>query len=848
MVVDSIPSPEEFFGFRMGAERKLARWDKLVKYYLTLDERSERIRVIELGKTTEGNPFLLTIMTSPENFENLDKIKAIGSMLAYSNDLPEADVEAIVRDGRAVISMAMSIHASEVGGTQMAPELAYELATGETPEIKRILDEVVLLLIPCANPDGNIMVVDWYNKYLGTEYEGGPMPWLYHKYVGHDNNRDLPLMNMPETKMLAKLLFEDWFPLAYIDFHHYGSFGGRYYIPPFVNPTDPEVDPLLWTEQQLYGGAMILKLEQAGKIGVENYAGFTAEFNAAYTRVCTWHGICGMLTESASAKLATPMYVHYHQLQPARQGRPEYRAHINFPHPWPGGWWCLRDIVEQQKISAFAALEVTSKYRETLLRNLRIKAKRGVEKGGSEPPYALVFPPTQHDPLTTLKLLDALLRLGVKIHKANEEFTVDGAIFPVGSHIVFLSQITRPYILSTMRDRLYHESPWTKSPEGEPLSLQDIAGYNMAAMMGTRIIEVKKPFDVNVTQVEEVAFPEPSVGVGSGRGYVLDGRLNDGYKAVNSLLKKGVKIFRVEERLEIGGDNLLVGAFYISDQEGVVKALEVEAKAHRLKFHALERAPKFKRHEVKSQRIAIYQRYYGGNMDEGWTRWLLEQYGFDYATVKDEEIKKDLGDSYDVLIIPSDPTPMITGEKIEEYFEKKFKGMRVPPKFPPKYLSGIGEEGVEKVKEFVENGGTLLLLNEASEFAIDALKMPLINTVKDLKPDVFHCPGSLLKTEIDGDSPLAYGVEERTPILFWGGSAIQIKPVQNSNDFKVVISYPEENILQSGWLIGEKKLSRKSALLDARLGKGRVILYSFRSQFRCQTHATFKFLFNALLG
>ncbi len=847
MVVEGVPSPEEFFGFRMGEDRKLARWDKLVEYYQSLGERSDRVEVTELGKTTEGNPFLLVVITSPENHRNIEAIRKIGPTLAYSEELPEEELESIIMGGKAVIGMAMSIHASEVGGAQMAPELAYELVTRESAEVKRILDEVVLLLIPCANPDGNIMVVDWYNEYLGTEYEGGPMPWLYHKYVGHDNNRDLPLMNMPETKMLAKILFEEWFPIAYIDFHHYGSFGGRYYIPPFVNPTDPEVDPLLWTEQQLYGGAMILKLEQAGKMGVENYAGFTAEFNAAYTRVCTWHGICGMLTESASAKLATPMYVHNHQLQPARRGRPEYRTHVNFPHPWPGGWWRLRDIVEQQKVSALAALEVAANYRETLLRNLRLKALRGSEKGEIETPHALIFPPRQHDPLTSLKLLDALIKLGVKIHRADEEFVVEGAIYPAGSYIIFLSQISRPYILSTMRDRIYHESPWAKSPEGVPLNLQDIAGYNMAAMMGADVVEATRPFDVSVSRTEEISFPASSVRTRTKHGYVLDGRLNDAYRAVNGLLKKDLKVYRVEEEVENKGKILPKGFFYIPDQRGVAKAIETEAEANHLEFYPLDEVPKFKKHELKPQRIAIYQRYYGGNIDEGWTRWLLEQYGFEYATVKDDEIKTGLKDKYDVLIIPSDPTPIITGEKLEEYFEKRFKGMMVPPKFPPEYVCGIGEEGVGKVKEFVEGGGTLLLLNEASEFAIDALKIPIINTVKDLKPNEFHCPGSLLKTEINKDNSLAHGIEEGTPVLFWGGPALMIKPVPNGDDYEVVISYPEENILQSGWLIGEKYLSRKAALIDAKLGKGRVILCGFRSHFRCQTHATYKFVFNALL-
>lgn len=841
------PSPEEYFGFRMGADRRLARWDKIVEYFQMLEKVSDRIKVVELGKTTEGNPFILAIITSPENFENLDEIRKTGPRLAYSDELTEEEAEVLVKRGKAVIAMAMSIHASEVGGTQMAPELAYDLVTDDSPDLRRILDEVVLLLIPCANPDGNMMVVDWYSRWLGTEYEGGPMPWLYHKYVGHDNNRDLVLMNMVESKMLAKLLFEEWFPLAYIDFHHYGSFGGRYYIPPFVNPTDPNVDPLIWTEQQLYGGAMILKLEQAGKTGVENYAGFTAEFNATYTRVCTWHGICGMLTESANAKLATPIYVHYHQLQPARRGRPEYRAHVNFPHPWPGGWWHLRDIVEQQKISALAALEVAANYRKTLLRNLRLKTKRSMEKGASEPPYAMIFPQHQHDPLTALKLLDALRKLGVEVHRATEEFAVDGVIYPEGSHVVFLSQITRPYLLSILRRRLYHDSPWARTPDGTPISLQDIAGYNLSELMGVKVVEAAKAFDVSLTQIEEIRFPDGSVEGSSKYGHLLDGRLNDGFKAVNRLLKKGVKVYRADEKVESSETAFPRGAFYIPKQERIAQALREEAESLHLTFHPLERAPEFEKHEVKQLRIAMYQRYYGGNIDEGWTRWLLEQYGFDYTTVKDEEIKEGLEDEYDVLIIPSDPVPLITGEKLEEYYEERFKGMMVFPKFPPEYMSGLGEEGVEKVKEFVEAGGTLLLLNEASDLAIEELKLPIMNVVKDLKPPEFFCPGSTLKVEIDTSSPLAYGVAEDSLILFWGGPAFTIKLVDNSEDFKVVARYPDEQVLQSGWLIGEKLLSRKAALIDAKLGKGRVVLYGFRSQFRAQTHATFKFLFNALI-
>ncbi len=847
MSVKEIPSPDQFFRFRMGTDKKLARWDKIVEYYKILHEKSDKIKVMELGKSTEGNTFVLAIISSPENLGSLSAIKNTGPTLAYSEELSAEEVERLVKEGKAVIAMSMSIHANEVGGTQMAPELVYELITCDSPEIKKILEEVVLLLVPCANPDGNIMVVDWYNKWLDTEYEGINLPWLYHKYVGHDNNRDLVLLNMVETRMMAKVLFEEWFPVAFIDYHHYGSYGGRYYIPPFVNPTDPNVDPLIWTEQQLFGGAMINRLEQEGCIGVENYAGFTAEFNSTYTRVCGWHGICGMLTESASAKLATPLYIHYHQLQPARRGRPEYRSHVNFPHPWPGGWWRLRNIVDQQKVSALAALELVANYKETFLRNLRMKAERSMEKGETDPPYALVFPPNQWDPPTARILLEALMRNGVKIHRTEEEFEVDSVSHPAGSRIVYFNQITRPFLLSLLRDQFYHDNPWARNTEGTPLGLQDLAGYNLAAMMGIKVVEVEKTFNVKTTKLKELEYETRQV-TKSKHGYVLDGRQNDSFKAVNNLLRDGFKVYRITEEVTIGGETLPMGAFYIPNKKRVENALGSKAKELHLKAYSLEEAPIFEKQEIKPLKVAMYQRYWGGNMDEGWTRWILEQYGFDYTIVKDDAIKEGLEGKYDVLIFPSDPDEVIKGDKIEEYYEKRYKGMVTVPKFPPEYRSGIGEEGVEKVKEFVENGGTLLLLNESCVFGMETLKLPLMNTVKDIKPDDFFCPGSLLKVWINPCSPLAYGVEEGTPILFWDSPVMAVKPHEDNQDFEVVVRYQDENILRSGWLIGEKNLGRKAALVDVKKGKGRVVLYGFRSQFRAQTHATFKFLFNALYG
>jgi len=844
-----IPSPEKFFGHKMGADQKLARWNRIVEYFWELD-KSPCVKVEDLGKSTEGNPFLLVTISSPENIKNLEKIRKMCLKLAYSEDLTEEEATSLIKTGKTVVVMSMSLHASETGGTQMAPELVYELLTGDSLDIKQILDEVVLLLFPCANPDGNIMIVDWYNKWLGTEYEGCPMPWLYHKYAGHDNNRDQVMLNLVESRMLTKATYLDWFPQAHIDFHQMGSYGARFYLPPYSNPTDPNVDPLVWTEQQLYGGAMLIRLEQRGKTGVENQADFAAEFLPAYIRVSVYHNICGMTSESASVKLATPIYVHYHQLQPARagRGRPEYRAQVNFPHPWLGGWWRLRDIVEQQKISALATLEAAAKYREAILYNLYLKAKRSTEKGRSESPFAFVFPPYQHDPLTALKLLKSLVNIGVKIHVTEKEFAIEGFSYPKGTYVIFLSQITRPLLLNILRWNLYHQSAWSRTPEGEPIQPHDLASYNMAELMGVKVVEIAKPFEGSFEQVQTIKFPSGSIEVGSGSGYIIDGRLNDSFKAVNRLLKKDVKVYRVEEDVKTNKAFFQSGSFYIPPQEDVTKVLNEIAEELHLTFYLLSSPSNFKKHEIKPLRIAIYQRYYSGNMDEGWTRWLFEQYEFGYNTVMDKEIKEGLKEKYDVLILPSDPTSLITGENLQEYYEKRGRGSMVPPKYPPEYRSGIGNEEVEKVREFVETGGTLITLNEASNFALEKLDLPVKNVLKDLKPTDFFCPGSTLKVLIDRNNPLSYGVAEDSFVLFRNGVAFEIKQTTNNEDYKVVVSYPDEQILQSGWLAGERYLSRKAALIDVIYGKGRIVLFGFPPQFRAQTHATFKFLFNALFS
>jgi len=836
-----ILSPEGFYGFQIGADRKLARWDKIVEYFWHLN-KSPCVKVTKLGKSTMGNPFLLAVISSPENIKNLERLREISLRFSHPKGLSEEELEKLIAEGKTVVSMTMSVHASEIGGTQMSSELAYELTTSDDPEIRKIRENTVFLLVPCSNPDGNIMVVDWYNKWLGTEYEGCGLPWLYNKYVGHDNNRDAFHITQIESKMLTHLLYKEWYPQAQMDFHHTGSYGARFCIPPHTDPLYEYVDPLIWAEQQLYGGAMLIELEAAGKTGIETQGTYPGDMSPAWDDSPCLHNICGMLTESASAKLATPMYVHYQQLGPARRGRPEYRVMTTFPHPWPEGWWRLRDIVEQQKIASIALLKCAANYRERILRNMYLKAKRQIEAGESEPPYAFIVSPRQHDPLTTYKLLQTLQAADIEVHRVKEAFEVDGVTYPEGTYVIFTSQTCRPYILKLLKQTFYHDGPLTRRPDGTPMPPFDLSTDTLAEFMGVRLVEVLKPLKGSFELCDLIEFPRGRVDE-SKYGYLLDGRLNESFAVVNSLLKKGIEVHRI---LKPVGD-LPVGTFYIPSKEGLERGQEL-AERHHVVFQAAESAD-FEMKPVKPLRIGMYRRYWGGNMDEGWNRWLFEQYGFEYKTLWDAEIKEgNLAEKYDVIVLPNDPKCLILGEGIEEYY-RKTRPKYVMPKYPPEFRSGIGKEGMEKLHEFVEAGGTLITLGAASDLAIEELKLPIKNVIKNVEPKEFLCPGSTLKVNIDMAHSLAHGVAEDCLILFWRNYAIfEIEQGASNEDYRVVVSYPEERILQSGWLIGEKYFSNKAALIEAKLGKGRVILFGFRPQFRAKTAATFKFLFNCLLG
>ena len=831
---NEVTPPDEFFGFELGADRKIARWDAIVEYFEVLALESDKIAVTDMGPTTNGNPFLLVVVSSEENLARLEELREVNNTLFDAQGLDETQVDMLVAEGKAVVCQSMSLHATEIGGTQMAPELVYDLLTREDAEARRILDNVILLLIPSFNPDGQVVVTDWYNENLGTDYEGGSLPWLYHTYAGHDNNRDGDFLNLAESVHAARIMYRDWKPQAYIDHHHMGSYGARFYVPPYSEPMRPYADPLVWREMSLFGGHIAYKLEEAGKSGVLNKAQYPGWGHFGWHWITPFHNMAGMLTESASAKLATPVLVHPDQLRGGAREWARYEEQTTIPSLWPGGWWRLRDIVEQQKIAAWAMLDVAARHRGTVVRNAYLKSKRQRERGAQGSPRGYVVSPEQHDSLTAVKMINTLLMSDIEILKAREDLSIGNRTYSAGSYVIPLAQPKMGLIRNLLHRTSYPDNEWTRGRDGAPLRPYDSATHTMAEFMGVRVDPIDEaveaaaldPLTAEVSLAGEVA-------AGASR-YVLDGRQNASFKAVNLLLAAGIEVRRVDAATS----GLRPGDFLVPS--GSEATLEEVAKATGVDFAALQSVPS-RDHEVRPMRVGMYQRYWGGNMDEGWTRLTLEMFEFGYTSLRDDTIKKgNLRADYDVIILPHDRTGTLMGEP-------ETRPGRPAPAYPPKYRSGLGDEGVEALKTFVDEGGTLVALGEATSFAIEKLDLSVRNVVDELSSKEFFCPGSTVKVAFDNSHPLAYGMPSEGLVLFWASPAFQIVPSLHNERYETVVRYSDRDLLQSGWLIGEERIAKKAGMVVARHGKGRVVLIGFRTQHRTQTHGTFKLLFNALL-
>ena len=826
-----IPSPEAFFGHEMGADRKLARWDKLVEYYQLLDERSDRLTAVNVGPSTMGNPFLILYITSPENHARLDELKALNATLSDPRGASEEEIKHAIANGRAVVTQSYGLHSSEVAASQTAAEVAYDMVTRLDGDMLRILDNTVAIMIPCFNPDGEIMVTDWYNETVGTEYEGSGLPWLYHKYIGHDNNRDAFMTNTIESVYGAESMFREWVPQAYIDHHQMGAYGARLYVPPYAEPVRPSADPLVWREMSWYGAHIAYKEEEAGIAGVVNAAIYSGWGHFGFHWITPFHNIAGMLTESASARLATPLFVHPDQLRGSRQ-LPEYEEQTTFPNPWPGGWWRVRDIVVQQKIASIAALDIAARDRETVLRNAYLKAKRQTERGSGLEHAAYLIPAEQHDPLTMHKMIDKLLGQGIEVRQSTEDFVHEGRVYGPGSFAVTMAQPKMGVIRWLLGRTFYPDNTYTRNRDGSPLRPYDMTSDNIAEFMGVTVYPAAGMPDASMDMVE--AAPADDAQVASGERFVLDARLNDSYRAANLLLDAGARVQRVTAASGLAkpGDFLA-----IATQEQALEAASDTGVEFQLAGSGIESEP------LERLRVGMYQPYFGGNMDEGWTRLLFETFGFPYTTLRDAEIEGgQLERDYDVIVLPTTSLSRMMGDDTPE--DHYGRGAAA---YPPEYRSGFGKAGVDSLEAFVLRGGRLVTFGDAGDLPLTHFDLPITDVIGDLSSTEFWSPGSTLKVRMDPEHPLTYGMpRDALAILFRGGQVYRVNPTGRNDHIERLITYRDRDVLQAGWLIGEDHIANKAAMVRARYGEGDVVLIGFRAQHRMQTHGTFKLVFNTL--
>ncbi len=847
-------SPEKFFGFQLGADRKMARWDKIVEYFQLLEKESGgRMKVVNMGPTTEGNPFLMAFISSPANLAKLERFRQINQQICDPRGISEADIKKLVAEGKAIVVQSMSMHATEIGGSQMAPELAYDQLARHDEEAQRILDNVISIIVPSFNPDGQIMVTDWYRKTLDTPYEGSNPPSLYQKYVGHDNNRDAFMTQQVESKYMAKILFTEWKPEAYVDHHHMGSYGARIYLPPYAEPVRPMADPLVWRELSWFGAHQAYKEEENGLSGIINGAVYSGWGHFGFHWITPFHNIVGMLTESASAKLATPLFILPEQLQGGARNLPKYEEETIFPDPWPGGWWRLRDIVERQKTSAWATLDLAARNKDTVLWNAYLKGKRQTERGAAGKPGAYVIPAAQHDPLTARLMINKLLVQGIEIQEVSKPFaTESGMTYGPGSFVVTMAQPKMGLIRYLLGRTFFPDNDWTRNKDGSPIRPYDMSTDTMYEFMGVRVDPVDEPIHAEMHKLTGPVETPGTISKGAA-GYWIDGRLNDSFKAANLLLAQGVKMQRIDKPSQglHPGDWVVPAA-----PDALVSSV---AKQTGVSFQPLKATVTQGTHEATKLRIAMYQRYGGGNIDEGWTRWLIEDFKFPYVSIFDKELKAgNLNAKYDVIIIPEDSTATITGDRPAAGAAagggrggggRGGGGGEGATPLPPEYRTGIGAEGVTALRTFIEKGGSLVTLAGASTFAIERFGLSVRDVVTGKSTKEFWCPGSTLKLEVDNTNPLAYGMPDHAlGVYLMGNPAFTVTPNTHNERYEVVANYVSRDLLQSGWLVGEDTLAKQGVAVVAHMGTGRIVLLGIHVQHRAQTYGTFKLLFNNLIG
>ena len=748
----AIPTIASVLGFDPGADRHLPSWKQITDYFAALDRASPRVTLRTLGKTTLGRPFIVAFIADAATLSNLERYRQIQRKLMDPRLQRPGERERLLADGKNVILITSSIHSTEVGGFTTPLVIADRLARAETPEAKLILDNTIIMLVPSQNPDGVDIVGDWYRATLGTPAEGSSPPALYHHYTGHDNNRDWYAFTQVETQYTVDSLYTPWDPEIVNDIHQQGANAGRIFIPPYMDPVEPNIDPILTAGTNALGMAMSWRMTADGFTGVATNASYD-EWSPA-RQYSLYHRGVRILTETASARLATALDLPFDQLGPGR-GYDAREATWNYPALWRGGSWRYGDIVRYQTNATWAMLVEVARDRRAWLESYAALGERALADQATAPswgrdawPAAFVIPKESQDASAVRRLVHTLQRGQVEVREAAAPIVVDGTTYAAGSYVVLTRQPFGGFAKALLERQRYPDL--REYPNGPPKRPYDVTAHTLPLLFGVRVAEVRSA--------------EPQTGA------------------------------------------------------PLAPVAETSLDAPGLTGNS-------------SRRVALY-RSYNASMDEGWTRWVFDRYRVPYTSIVDRDVRAGgLKDRFDVVVLPDQqPNALARG---------------LAGGYPDSVRGGLGEAGARALAQFVENGGTLIAFNDASEYAIEALKLPIRNVLAGARNTEFYAPGSILAVEVARDHPIARGFSAPVPAVWFEDSpAFEIT---DSTRAMAVVRYPATgNPLLSGWLLGGTRLNGKAALVDVKLGTGHVVLFGFRPQYRGQSMATYPLMWGAM--
>lgn len=848
-----IISPEKHFGFTPGTDDMLFNYDDLISYLKKLDSVSPKLKLVKIGNSPEGKEMYIAFISSEENIKNLKKLQEINRQLALEPNLTNAQREKLFNSGKVFFLATLSMHASEVGPSQSAPLIAYEFVTTKDSLINKWLEDVVYMMVPCHNPDGMDMVVNHFKKYKNTKWAGSSLPGIYHKYVGHDNNRDFVSLSQEDTKAIAKIYNTDWFPQVMVEKHQMGSRGPRYFVPPMHDPIAENIDETIWNWTWIFGSNMIKDMTKDGQAGISQHYLYD-DYWPSSTETCIWKGVIGMLTEAASVKYAKPIFIEPNELSVSGKGLAEYKKSINMPLPWSGGWWRLSDIIDYEITSTKSIIKTASLHRRDILEFRNDLCKKEVHKGQNEPPYYYILPLKQHDTSELVSLVNLLREHGVSVYQLKDKYILNNNNYYAGDIIVPVAQPYRAFIKEVLERQKFPVRHYM--PDGQIIKPYDITSWSLPLHKGVKSIEIVDARSIEFESLFEEIKEDFKLTEDIPHDYwaaVFTVNNNESFKIAFHALSLGLKPQRLENTLTFRGRNIPKGSFLLYGNSNMKKLDALFSKVT-ISPIFIDKKQKMQIKPIKIPRIALVESYFH-DMDAGWTRFIFDTYYIPYKIIRPGDFENtNFVKEFDVIIFPDENKSILMEGKW-----KSDNDVYSISNYPPEFTKGIGEDGMKRLMEFIDDNGTIIawggstdlftgvLKIERSEDDIEEFQLPFQDISKELQKKGLYCPGSFLNVSLVENHPITLGLQKNIGVFSRGKPIFSTSFPSFDMDRRVIGKYPEENILLSGYCENEEKMGNKTNIVWLKKGNSQLVLFGFSPQFRGQTDASFKLLFNSIL-